>query len=386
MQDHPDTGGPEFRPPPPEADRLWRHPSEVRTGGRPHPAARPPRRRSTTAPGTAAVAAALGSLVTIAAVTSAGLLAPIGALLAKDSTTTTAPTPALHMAVVVHVETAAGASEYAGIALHEHDAVVVAAEPGVIGPDSTAWVAQFQGSTQSRSLDAAFAGADPQTGAVAFRVPGLDAPTVPIGPAESGLAITASIAGSRRASVTGSVASTATRVEANGGPVHGVVQITTNAHVPMDAVVTDAAGTRLVGVISAADDHFGDRVSYMLPAATAQQVGSELVQFGTVRHVSLGASLVTVRSGVDGSPAGAISAIEPGGAVDRAGLLPGDVLVSLGGMPVHDGMAAHCALMGVPTGGRVDAVVERNAQRSTVRLTFSDGADLAGLTVTSHRP
>jgi len=31
-------------------------------------------------------------------------------------------------------------------------------------------------------------------------------------------------------------------------------------------------------------------------------------------------------------------------------------------------------------------VVERNAQRSTVRLTFSDGADLAGLTVTSHRP
>ena len=117
MQDHPDTGGPEFRPPPPEADRLWRHPSEVRTGGRPHPAARPPRRRSTTAPGTAAVAAALGSLVTIAAVTSAGLLAPIGALLVKDSTTTTAPTPALHMAVVVHVETAAGASEYAGIAL-----------------------------------------------------------------------------------------------------------------------------------------------------------------------------------------------------------------------------------------------------------------------------
>ena len=240
MQDHPDTGGPEFRPPPPEADRLWRHPSEVRTGGRPHPAARPPRRRSTTAPGTAAVAAALGSLVTIAAVTSAGLLAPIGALLAKDSTTTTAPTPALHMAVVVHVETAAGASEYAGIALHEHDAVVVAAEPGAIGPDSTAWVAQFQGSTQSRSLDATFVGADPQTGAVAFRVPGLDAPTVPIGPAESGLAITASVAGSRRASVTGRVASTATRVEANGGPVHGVVQITTNAHVPMDAVVTDA--------------------------------------------------------------------------------------------------------------------------------------------------
>ena len=172
MQDHPDTGGPEFRPPPPEADRLWRHPSEVRTGGRPHPAARPPRRRSTTAPGTCAAAAALGSLVTIAAVTSAGLLAPIGALLVKDSTTTTAPTPALHMAVVVHVETAAGASEYAGIALHEHDAVVVAAEPGVIGPDSTAWVAQFQGSTQSRSLDATFVGADPQTGAVAFRVPG----------------------------------------------------------------------------------------------------------------------------------------------------------------------------------------------------------------------
>ena len=87
---------------------------------------------------------------------------------------------------------------------------------------------------------------------------------------------------------------------------------------------------------------FSRHANVVLPVETLARVAQGLLQHGGVRRGYLGVGAYPVRlppaqAQALGRGAGLIlHSVEPGGPADRAGLLQGDVLVSLEGQPLED--------------------------------------------------
>lgn len=68
-----------------------------------------------------------------------------------------------------------------------------------------------------------------------------------------------------------------------------------------------------------------------------------------------------------------IAHVEDGSSADGLGILPGDVLVSVGGTPVSGLDALQNLLDSYPTGTGVEVVTYRNGKQSTLTLHLNDG-------------
>jgi S1-C subfamily serine protease len=98
----------------------------------------------------------------------------------------------------------------------------------------------------------------------------------------------------------------------------------------------------------------GQGIAFAVPMNTAQTVVSALLRDGRVRRAVLGISAQTTpiprrlvhEHGLSAGRGVVISEVQPASPADRAGLLPGDIVIDFGGAPIEDVDALHRHLVG----------------------------------------
>jgi serine protease Do len=119
---------------------------------------------------------------------------------------------------------------------------------------------------------------------------------------------------------------------------------------------------RVVGI----NELGGQGLGFAIPSAIAGDVLSQVLAHGAVRRGTLGLTVLPV--GRIGRETGAlVSAVLPGSPAERAGVLPGDVLVGLGGEPVTVRFVEQVPLLyqrvaRLPIGSEVELEVERGGE------------------------
>jgi S1-C subfamily serine protease len=116
-------------------------------------------------------------------------------------------------------------------------------------------------------------------------------------------------------------------------------------------------------------------ICFAVAANTASFVLGELVRHGRVRRAFIGLSAQQTAlparlrraAGLEQQSAVMVSAIEPGGSVDRAGLKPGDIVLGLDGTPI----TGADDLVRLLTGEKIGQPVALDVLRATERLTIS---------------
>lgn len=103
-------------------------------------------------------------------------------------------------------------------------------------------------------------------------------------------------------------------------------------------------------------------VGFALPSNLVQRVVDALIADGTALHGRIGAMVgsVTESTGVVGA---VVSDVEAGSAADAAGLVPGDVVTSFGGVPVRDQVDLTAQVRSHEPGESVDMIVVRDGQQ-----------------------
>jgi serine protease Do len=119
-------------------------------------------------------------------------------------------------------------------------------------------------------------------------------------------------------------------------------------------------------------------LSFAIPIDVAIRVRDQIVATGTARHARLGVTVQELNQdlaasfGLD-SPNGAlVSSVAPGSAAEKAGLRPGDVVLSLNGEPVE--RTGDLAAMIGPSepGASVELEVMREGKRQTVTAVIAE--------------
>jgi S1-C subfamily serine protease len=108
-----------------------------------------------------------------------------------------------------------------------------------------------------------------------------------------------------------------------------------------------------------------------IPASTVDRVVNEILARGRVRRGYLGVGLQPVEL-PDHHKGLIVLSLEPEGPAGKAGVLIGDVLVSLGGRPVADTEDIQTALEGVEVGGPIAADVLRGGAAKTIAITVGE--------------
>jgi len=124
----------------------------------------------------------------------------------------------------------------------------------------------------------------------------------------------------------------------------------------------EVIGINSFALFSADQAYIG--MSFAIPINTARFLVDELIQYGRVRDIWVGMGLRNLTSSVARALAlpdenGAfIATVEPESPADRAGLRPGDVVVSVNGAPTADAQAVWAAFYGARVGDHltIDAV------------------------------
>lgn len=147
-----------------------------------------------------------------------------------------------------------------------------------------------------------------------------------------------------------------------GGSVDALLRLDGGLYPGLDgAPVADAAG-RWIGVASGAlARHHG----IVLPLATVDRVVGQLLQHGRVVRGYLGIAAQPVALGRDGHGL-LVAGVADDSPAARAGLLVGDVILSVGGQPVGDVQTLLALLGGEPVGARVGVQLLRGGQPADV--------------------
>lgn len=142
--------------------------------------------------------------------------------------------------------------------------------------------------------------------------------------------------------------------------------------------VVDAEG-RVIGISEAyiPPQQGAVAIGFAIPAATAVEVADELLRHGRVDHAFVGiqpAELtpeVARELHVGRSSGVVVYAVERGGAADRAGIEPGDVLVGLAGQPLESVEDLFAALRRHRPGQEVAVELVRDGTTRTVQVRLS---------------
>jgi len=360
--------------PPPAADRVWRHPSEMRAVPS-SPASRPHRFSL----GTVVVAGSLGALAMFGSLVAAGL---VGGTTSRPPVTTSGPdsTAAAPTGVVsVRVTATDGASYGSGLVFNTAGDVVttVTVPPSTSEDGPTVSVSNARGGW----TDAVVLGADPLTGVTVIRPAPVSLATARSTPTAGVerpvLGQTVDLVRPGAPATVGDPASgatiastTATFGSAAGGVV-GLVAVTSTRSVAPDEVVVTTNTGAVAALLLPGDDDPDDRIVYAVPATTAVAVARRIETTGHADHATLGVGL--------GEQSGTlhVTAVPAG-----SGLAVGDELVSVAGRPVRRPADVTVALLETWAGGTATVTVRRNQQPATVRVrVVGTDAVLTGTTV-----
>jgi putative serine protease PepD len=115
-------------------------------------------------------------------------------------------------------------------------------------------------------------------------------------------------------------------------------------------------------------------LGFAIPINQVRRVASELIRTGHAAHSVIGALLNTKFSGAGAQLAtntnGAGPAVVPGGPASRAGMRPGDIIVSFGGQPVASSQMLLDAIRAEPPGALAQLMYLRHGHShdATIRL------------------
>lgn len=124
-------------------------------------------------------------------------------------------------------------------------------------------------------------------------------------------------------------------------------------------------------------------IGFALPINTAAQVYNDIIKHGKVTRGSIGITF-------DSDPERArallkayhatsgvfVQDVAEGGPAEKAGLKPGDVIVSVNGKPIHDGTELVNIVTATPVGSSLDLGVLRNGQHMDYKVTVGDLAQI----------
>ncbi len=187
-------------------------------------------------------------------------------------------------------------------------------------------------------------------------------------------------------SVTQGIVSAVGRTVSEGGPGGGTGATIANMVQTSAAINPGNSGGALVNLssqvigiptLAAADPELGSGpapgIGFAIPASTVTKIAGQLVQSGKVTNSGRAALGVTVRTVLSGNfePAGvAVVSVRPGGAADRAGIRPGDVITKVGGTAITTASSLSEALATHKPGDRVDVTYVRDETITTVAVTL----------------
>ena len=377
-------------PPPPAADRLWRHPSEVaaaRPVASPLSVATSDRSTSRTqrghrfSLGTVVVAGSLGALAMFGTLAAMGLISGTAPSASTDEATATltSGTVAAHPGltttvpdgvVSVRLTSAVATTFGAGLVINAAGDVVTTLR--ATGPDGTpaGSISIEAGGTTWTS--ATVVGTDPATGltvlepaptrssarsasnsstassaAVASPSLGQNVAMVRPGPA----AVGARYSGATTTRIT-SINACVTDAQAS---FVGLLTLTSSRPTGETEIAVDPASGAVTALVLPVDDNLEDEMAYAVPADLALGVGRQIAVHGRAEHGRLDAVLAAVTDDVV-VVAGTIS-------TGSTSLRVGDELLSIDGRPVHNVNDVTGALLGSTSGDTVSVVVRRDNRR-----------------------
>jgi S1-C subfamily serine protease len=179
-----------------------------------------------------------------------------------------------------------------------------------------------------------------------------------------------------RSSVTQGIVSSVGRTvpEGNGAVIPSAIQ--TNAEINpgnSGGALVDING-RVIGIptlaaVNPESQSQAPGIGFAIPSNTALRVAKKLVESGSIpqsQRAFLGVEVTTIVGG-----GVLVSAIERGGPADRAGIKPGDTIVSVAGKPTPTTEALQSVLATLKPGQRVPVeVVHRDGSTDTVTVTL----------------
>jgi putative serine protease PepD len=116
-------------------------------------------------------------------------------------------------------------------------------------------------------------------------------------------------------------------------------------------------------------------LGFAIPIDQARAIAKELVDNGTATHARLGVTVGDVRES-NGLQSGAlISDVTPGGAAEKAGIQPGDIVIKLDNRQIRESDGLVAGVRSYRPGDKVTIVVERNGDRQTIEATLDSDAN-----------
>jgi serine protease Do len=385
-----------FRAPPPPDDRLWRHPSEVESP-RPPGRSRPSRRLGTsrrpgTSPwGVALVSGLVGSALTLGMVASTGALhrpAADAGVVVPRSVPPAAVAPGSPDGVVAIAEAVSPAiarvevsgerrSTGSGVLFRDDGHLLTNAH--VVEGGGSITVVLADGSEHRGRL----VGSDSLTDIAVVAVEGDGPyPVAELGTAanlqvgQSAVAIGSPLGLIGSASVTtGVVSALGRRVPSPDGPSLLDMIQTDAAIAPGSSggALLDRSGT-VIGITTAiaVSNEGADGFGFATPIDIARAVAEDIIVTGRATHVWLGIEgrdldAASARdAGVDGGAV--VESVVEGGPARRAGMAPGDVIVTFSGESLPSMSALVIALRERDPGEVIDLEVLRDGERVTVSV------------------
>ncbi|MGV9347774.1 S1C family serine protease [Streptomyces spiralis] len=134
-----------------------------------------------------------------------------------------------------------------------------------------------------------------------------------------------------------------------------------------------------IPTLAAADPQLGGSaapgIGFAIPASMARTIAGQIVKYGKVVDSGRAALGITGRTVVDASyrPAGvAVVEVRAGGAADRAGIRPGDVIIRVGDEDITTMTSLAEALASDKPGQKTTVTYARDGARKTVEVTLGE--------------
>jgi putative serine protease PepD len=166
---------------------------------------------------------------------------------------------------------------------------------------------------------------------------------------------------------------------------YGQGQGQTQASITIPVIQTDAAINRgnsggalldsqgrLIGInVAIAGSGGSIGVGFALPSNLAKRVTSEIIATGSATHGFLGASVSNQASQKGSTSVGAVvKEVVAGSAADKAGIQPGDIVMSVNGVPISSSSDLTATIRSLAAGTTTDLVIVRGGKPQTITVTL----------------